>query len=151
MSNDQVPTAQVLYNLAWQGSCWKYTWRMCLFEQVMRHKRTCRSDKVPQGVSSEQGEGREPLPTHVRTCTSASPSPAIQGVVLKMCIARARRWACQEIRGGVEVKLCSNVSCHSTSMPRYVYLNRRSMVIPISSFQVGLPMPAAGVRWGNGD
>lgn len=33
-------------------------------------------DRVPQGVSSVQGEGREPLPAAVSTCSSESPRPA---------------------------------------------------------------------------
>ena len=42
-------------------------------------KRTCRRERVPQGVSSVQGEGREALPAHVTTCATASPSPAHEG------------------------------------------------------------------------
>ena len=47
-------------------------------------KRTCRSEMVPQGVSSVQGDGREALPAHVSTCATASPSPANEGPKLTM-------------------------------------------------------------------
>ena len=33
-------------------------------------------DRVPHGVSSVQGEGRDPLPAAVSTCSSESPRPA---------------------------------------------------------------------------
>ena len=50
-------------------------------------KRTCRSERVPQGVSSVQGEGREALPAHVSTCATASPSPANEEAKLTMYAA----------------------------------------------------------------
>lgn len=50
-------------------------------------KRTCRSERVPQGVSSVQGEGREALPAHVTTCATAPPSPASEGPKLTVYVA----------------------------------------------------------------
>ena len=50
-------------------------------------KRTCRSERVPQGVSSVQGEGREALPAHISACATASPSPANEEAKLTMYAA----------------------------------------------------------------